>query len=81
MNNTGAITYCLSRKKDTKNIDPKVVKTKNNKRVIISRCSICNNKKCTFISQGSGLLDSLGLNTPQNRIKKCFVECFWIIKL
>ena len=40
-----AITYCLSCKKDTRNIDPKVVKTTNNKQVIISRCSICNNKK------------------------------------
>ena len=39
------ITYCLSCKKDTRNIDPKVVKTKNNKQVIISRCSICNNQK------------------------------------
>ena len=44
--------------------------------MMISRRSICNNKKSTFISQGSGLLDSLGLNTPQNRIKKCFMECF-----
>ena len=26
------ITYCLSCKKDTKNIDPKVIKTKNNKK-------------------------------------------------
>ena len=26
------ITYCLSCKKDTKNIDPRIVKTKNNKR-------------------------------------------------
>ena len=50
-----------------------------------SKCSICNNKKSTFtaepsplerISQGSGLFDSLGLNTPQNRIKKCFVGYF-----
>ena len=64
-----AITYHVSRKKDTRNIDSKVIKTKNNKRVIISKCSICNNKKSTFISQGSGLLDSLGLNTPQNRMK------------
>ena len=61
-----SITYCLSCKKNTKNINPKVVKTKNNRQVIISRCSTCNNKKSTFISQGSGLLDSLGLNTPQN---------------
>ena len=69
MNNTRAITYCLSCKNYTRNIDPKVIKTKNNKRVIISKCSICNNKNSTFISQGSGLLDSLGLNTPQNRMK------------
>ena len=42
------ITYCLSCKKDTKNIDPKVIKTKNNKQVMSSKCSICNNKKSTF---------------------------------
>ena len=70
------ITYCLSRKKDTKNIDPKVIKTKNNKQVIISRCSICNNKKSTFISQGSGLLDSLGLSTPKNRMKNALWNAF-----
>ena len=35
---------------------------------MLSRCSICNNKKSTFLSQGSGWLDSLGLNTPQNRM-------------
>ena len=44
--------------------------------MMLSRCSIWNNKNSTFISQGSGLFDSLGLNIPQNRIKKCFVECF-----
>ena len=71
-----AITYWLSYIKDTKNIDPKVIKTKNNKRVIISRCSICNNKKSTFISQGSGLLDSLGFNTPQNRMKNALWNAF-----
>ena len=27
-----AITYCLSCKSDTRNIDPKVIKTRNNKR-------------------------------------------------
>ena len=70
------ITFCLSCKKDMRNIDLKVVKTKNNKRVIISRCSVCNNKKSTFISQGSGLLDSLGLNTPQNRMKNALWNVF-----
>ena len=70
------ITYCLSCKKDTRNIDPKVVKIKNNKQVIISRCSICNNKNSTFISQGSGLFDSLGLNTSQNRMKNALWNAF-----
>ena len=55
---------CLSYKKDTRNIDPKVIKTKNNRKMMLSRCSIYNNKKSTFVSQGSGCLDSLGLNTP-----------------
>ena len=44
-------TYCLSCKKDTKNIDPKVIKTKNSRKMMLSRCSTCNNKKSTFISQ------------------------------
>ena len=32
-------------------------------------CSVCGNKKNMFTSKGSGLLDSLGLNTLQNRMK------------
>ena len=43
-------TYCLSCKKDTKNIDSKVIKTKNNGKMMLSRYSICNNKKSTFVS-------------------------------
>ena len=69
-------TYCLSCKKDTKNIDLKVIKTKNNRKMILSRCSICNNKKSTFISQGSGIFDSLIYNTRyiyRNELNKaCF---------
>ena len=62
-------TYCLSCKKDTKNIDPKVIKIKNNRKMTLSRSSICNNKKSTILSEGSGIFDSLGLSTPQNRMK------------
>ena len=78
-------TYCLSCKKDTRNINPKVIKTKNNRKMMLSRCSICNNKKSTFtvgpsslerISQGSGLFNSLGLNTPQNRMKNALWNAF-----
>ena len=41
-----------------------------------SICSVCENEKSRFISQGSGLLDSLGLSTPQNRMKNCLWNAF-----
>ena len=37
--------------------------------MVSSKCSICNNKKSTFIYNNLVLFDSLGLNTPQNRMK------------
>ena len=78
-------TYCLSCKKDTRNIDPKVIKTKNNRKMMLSRCSICKNKKSIFtaepsslerISQGYGWLDRLELNTSQNRMKNALWNAF-----
>ena len=66
-------TYCLSCKKDTKNIDPKVINIKNNRKIILSRCSICNNKKSTFVSEGS---DSLIYNTNRDRIKDALLKEF-----
>ena len=69
-------TYCLPCKKDTKNIDSKVIKTKNNRKMMLSRCFICNNKKSTFILQGSGIFDSLIYNTRQNRMKDALWNTF-----
>ena len=69
-------TDFLSCKKNTRNINPRIVKIKNNKRVMSSKCSIRNNKKSKFISQGSGLFDSLGLNTPENRMKNALWNAF-----
>ena len=53
-----------------------MVKTKNNRLRMLSKCAICNNKKSKFISQASGLLDNLGLNTPQNRMKNALWNAF-----
>ena len=69
-------TYCLSCKKDTGNIDSKIKKTKNNRKMMLSRCSICNNKKYTFLSEGSGIFDSLIYNTNQDRIKDALLRAF-----
>ena len=44
--------------------------------MMLSRSSIYNNKKSTFLSEGSGLFDSLGSNTPQNRMKNALWNAF-----
>ena len=67
---------CLSCKTDTKNIDSKVIKTKNNRKMMLSRCFICNNKKSTFVSEGSGIFDSLIYNTRRNRMKDALWNAF-----
>ena len=69
-------TYCLSCKKDTKNIDSKVIKAKNNRKMMLSRCSICNNKMSAFLSEGSGLFDRLIYNTRQNKMKDALRNAF-----
>ena len=69
-------TYCLSCKKDTKDIDSKVTKTKNNRKMMLSRCSICNNKNSTFISEGSDIFDNLIYNTRQKKTKDALWNAF-----
>ena len=63
-------TYCLSCRKYTKNTNPRVVKSKNNRSMIQSNCAICNSKKSRFIKehQASGLLSNLGIKTPLNKV-------------
>ena len=63
-------TYCLKCKKDTENIDPKIVRTKNNRLLMQSKCSDCKNKKSRFVKEqdAKGLLSNLGINTPFSKI-------------
>ena len=44
--------------------------------MMLSRCSICNNKKSTFVSQGSGIFDSLVYNTNRDKIKDALLKAF-----
>ena len=63
-------TYCLSCRKYTKNINPKIVKNKNKRSMIQSNCTICNSKKSRFIKEqlAKGLLSNLGIKTPLNKV-------------
>ena len=56
-------TYCLKSKKDTANIDPKMVKTKNNRLLMQSKCSVCRTKNSRFVKKqdAKGLLSNLGI--------------------
>ena len=66
-------TYCLSCKNNTRNINPKVIKTKNNRKMMSSICFICNN---TFLSEGSGIFESLIYNTNHDKIKDALLRAF-----
>ena len=52
-------------RKDTENIDPKMVRTKNNRLVMQSNCSVCGIKKSRFVNkqEAKGLLSNLGIRT------------------
>ena len=60
----------LKCRKDTENIDPKIVRTKNNRLVMQSKCSVCEIKKSRFLKEqeGKGLLSNLGIKAPLSKI-------------
>ena len=62
-------TYCLKCKTNTANIDPKMVKTKNNRLLMQSKCSVCGTKKSRFVKEqdAKGLLSNL-IKTPLSKI-------------
>ena len=63
-------TYCLKCKTNTANIDPKMFKTKNNRLLMQSKCSVCGTKKSRFVKEqdAKGLLSNLGIKTPLSKI-------------
>ena len=63
-------TYCLKCKTNTSNIDPKMVKTKNNRLLMQSKCSACGTKKTRFVKEQDtkDLLSNLGIKKPLSKI-------------
>ena len=63
-------SYCLKCKKYTKNINPSVSSTSNDKFMILSKCAICDKRKPKFIKkqEAKGILSSLGIKTPLSKI-------------
>ena len=63
-------TYCVKCRKDTENIDPKIVRRKNNRLVMQSKCSVCGIKTSRFVKEqeAKDLLSNLGIKTPLSKI-------------
>ena len=64
------LPYCLKFRKNTEKENPKVVKSKNGRIMLLSKCEVCNSKKLKFIKEQevSGLLSSLEIKPPLSKI-------------
>ena len=63
-------TYSLSCRKYTENINPKIVRNRQNRLMIKSNCAICCSKKSRFIKEQNalGTLFNLGIKTPLSKV-------------
>ena len=63
-------TQCVKCRKETENIDPKMVRTRNNRLIMQSKYSVCGIKKSIFVKEqkAKDLLSNLGIKTPVSKI-------------
>ena len=64
------LSYCFKCRKNTESNNPKFVKTKTERIMLLSKCESCDSKKSKPIKEqeASGLLSSLERKTPLNEI-------------
>ena len=43
--------YCVKCRKNTENIDPKIVRTKNNRLIMQSKCPVCGSEKSRLVKE------------------------------
>ena len=63
--------YCLKcKKKNAKNINPKISSTSNGKAMILSKSAISGSKKSRYIKnqEAKGLFSNFGIKTPLNKV-------------
>ena len=63
-------SYCLKCKKRCRKYKPNSFKTSNNRIMILSKCTICKNKKSRFIKyqEAKGILSNLSIRTPLSKV-------------
>ena len=70
--------YCLNCRKNTESKNQKVLKTINGRIMLLSKYAVCDITKSKFIEEQetSGLLSSLEIKAPFNRISLLVLFCF-----
>ena len=63
-------TYCLACRKYSENINPKIVRNRQNRLMIQSNYAVCTSKKSRFIKEqeAMGILSNLGIKTPLSKV-------------
>ena len=63
-------SYCLKYKKDTENINRRVVNTINGKTILLSKCAKYASKKSRFIKnqEAKGIISNLGIRAPLSKV-------------
>ena len=64
------LSYCLKCTKNTESKNPKIVRTKNGRIMLSSKCEVCDSNKSKYINEQepSGLLSSLGIKVLLSKI-------------
>ena len=62
--------FCENCRKDTKKIDPEMVRTENNRFIMQSKCPVGGIKKSRFVKEqeATSLLSNLGIKTSLSKI-------------
>ena len=61
---------CVKCRKNTKNLNSDMFKTKNGRLIMQPKCADCGIKKSRFVKElkAKGLLNNLGIKTPLSKI-------------
>ena len=64
------LSHCLKCRKNTESKNPKTVKPKNERIMLLTKCEVFDSKKPKFIKgeEASELLNSLGKKTPLSKL-------------
>ena len=62
--------YCVKYKKNTDNLNSKIIKTKNGRLIMQSKCTECGFKRSRFVKEqeAKGLLSNLRIKIPLSKI-------------